>query len=104
VSKASAGALEGFKQIYWTSSLPRFLSESKKNFWSVYGTSLEAKSALDYEMRISGPTILVLGNEGEGMSDKVSKLCDELYLIPGESNVESLNVGVAAGILIRAFG
>ncbi|MGO8995038.1 MAG: TrmH family RNA methyltransferase, partial [Polyangiaceae bacterium] len=46
------------------------------------------------------PTILVLGNEREGLGDRVRATCDAIVGIPGSGAVESLNVAVAAGVLI----
>jgi TrmH RNA methyltransferase len=48
----------------------------------------------------AGATVLVLGNEREGLADRVRAQCDALVAIRGAGRVESLNVGVAAGILI----
>jgi RNA methyltransferase, TrmH family len=46
------------------------------------------------------PLVLVVGHEREGMSERVWKVCDAVVAIPGTGAVESLNVGVAAGILM----
>jgi tRNA G18 (ribose-2'-O)-methylase SpoU len=46
------------------------------------------------------PTLLVLGNEREGMSDRVRAECSAIVAIRGTGAVESLNVAVAAGVLI----
>jgi TrmH family RNA methyltransferase len=46
---------------------------------------------------------LVVGNEGNGMTDDVRTSCDRLVAIPITGAVESLNVGVAAGILLHAL-
>ena len=46
------------------------------------------------------PTVLVLGNEREGLADRVRAQCDAIVAIPGSGAVESLNVAVAAGVLI----
>jgi TrmH RNA methyltransferase len=50
--------------------------------------------------RFARPTILVLGNEREGLGDRVRAQCDAIVAIRGAGTVESLNVAVAAGILI----
>jgi len=44
--------------------------------------------------------VLVIGNEGQGMSEKVSSLCDEYLYIKMNEKAESLNAGVAASILL----
>jgi TrmH RNA methyltransferase len=46
------------------------------------------------------PTVLVLGNEREGLGERVRAQCDAIVAIPGSGAVESLNVAVAAGVLI----
>jgi tRNA G18 (ribose-2'-O)-methylase SpoU len=46
------------------------------------------------------PTVLVMGHEREGMSERVRAQCDAIVAIPGTGTVESLNVGVAAGVLM----
>ena len=48
----------------------------------------------------SGKVALVIGNEGKGMSKLVTDACDFLASIPIDSNVESLNASVAAGIMM----
>jgi TrmH RNA methyltransferase len=49
------------------------------------------------------PTVLVLGHEREGLSERVRALCDARVAIVGTGAVESLNVGVAAGVMIAAL-
>jgi tRNA G18 (ribose-2'-O)-methylase SpoU len=46
------------------------------------------------------PSILVLGNEREGLGPRIRAQCDAIVAIRGTGAVESLNVGVAAGVLI----
>ncbi len=46
------------------------------------------------------PTLLVLGNEREGLGERVRACCDAIVAIPGSGAVESLNVAVAAGVLV----
>lgn len=53
--------------------------------------------------RWSRPVILVMGHEREGVSERVRAQCDALVAIPGSGTVESLNVAVAAGILLGAL-
>lgn len=50
--------------------------------------------------RFDGPTLLVLGNEREGLADRVRAQCDSLVAIRGAGRIDSLNVGVAAGVLL----
>lgn len=46
------------------------------------------------------PVVLVMGHEREGLGERVRAQCDAVVAIPGRGTVESLNVGVAAGILV----
>jgi TrmH RNA methyltransferase len=46
------------------------------------------------------PVVLVVGNEREGLGDRVRAQCDQLVRVPGSGAVESLNVAVAAGVLL----
>lgn len=54
-------------------------------------------------LAVAGPTVLVMGHEREGLSPRVRALCDARVSIAGSGRLESLNVGVAAGILIAAL-
>lgn len=55
--------------------------------------------------KISKSDVIVLGNEGHGVSDKTAELCDDTVFIPMCSNTESLNVSMAAGIFMwELFG
>ena len=53
-----------------------------------------------YEQDLTGPIGIVIGNEGSGMSDKVTKKCDFLVKIPMLGKVTSLNASVSTGIVI----
>ena len=55
-------------------------------------------SACDVDL--SGPVALVLGGEGAGLSSKLVERCDALVSVPLSGDLESLNVSVAAGILM----
>ena len=69
----------------------------KEGFWIV-GTDMEGT---DYtEIDYKGKIVLVIGNEGKGMSSLVEKNCDFIASIPMRGTTNSLNASVAAGILI----
>lgn len=69
----------------------------------VLGADGHAKTAMT-DVRISRPVVLVFGNEREGLHKRVRARCDQLVAVRGSGRVESLNVAVAAGILIAALG
>lgn len=82
-----------------TTDLADTLSRLRSGGVKVYGADGHATAdalRLDYER----PSLLVMGNEREGLGPRVRAQCDAVVAIRGTGQVESLNVGVAAGILI----
>lgn len=98
VMKTSAGTLINMK-IICVSNLVNTIKKLKKNNFWVVGTSLE--KSIDYrKIDYSGKVVLIIGNEGHGMSRLVSEECDFIANIPMYGNVNSLNASVASGIMI----
>ncbi|XP_021723536.1 uncharacterized protein LOC110690935 [Chenopodium quinoa] len=130
VSKASAGSLE-LMEIRSCKNMMQFLTSSSENGWRVLGGSVASRAVPLREIAPGEPTILVLGSEGTGLRPLVERSCTQLVRIPGnipmdisltgvEDNVEadtenklsaeefqsfmaveSLNVSVAAGVLLH---
>lgn len=98
VAKASAGAIEHVK-VAKTVNLNRLIDDLKaRNVW-VVGTSGDA--TMDYtEWDWTTPSALVLGSEGSGLHRLVAENCDALVKIPMYGKIESLNVSVAAGVVL----
>lgn len=98
VMKTSVGTLSTMK-ISQVSNLSTTIDYLKKqNFW-IIGTALE--DSIDYrEIDYSGKTVLVIGNEGSGLSKLVRKKCDFIAKIPMYGTTNSLNASVASGIMI----
>jgi 23S rRNA (guanosine2251-2'-O)-methyltransferase len=98
VTKASAGASEHLP-IAKVTNIARTVEELKeKNLWTV-GLDERGKQTydtLDYKMDCA----LVLGAEGKGLHDLVKKKCDFLVSIPMLGKVPSLNVSVAAAVVL----
>ncbi len=65
----------------------------------VVGTSAHADEVV-FEHDFSGPTLIVLGNEAEGMSHRLAEMCDASVKIPMSGSASSLNVAAAAAILL----
>jgi len=99
-SKASAGALERFPVVQ-EGNLARALERLRRDRFFVYGAALEEDAVEFGEAEAAPRTVLVVGNEGEGLRALTRKRCDCLLRIPGRAGTESLNVNVAAGILLR---
>ena len=98
VSKSSAGATEHIK-VAKVSNINNFIEELKKqNIW-VVGTTMDA--SIDHtEWDWKRPSALVLGGEGKGLHRLVSEKCDVLVKIPMYGKIDSLNVSVAAGVIL----
>jgi TrmH family RNA methyltransferase len=79
--------------------LDKTIEMIKKNNITLIGTSLKKSKDLN-EINSKEKYAIVLGNEGNGVSDKVLSLCDEIVRIDMEKECESLNVGVASGIIL----
>jgi 23S rRNA (guanosine2251-2'-O)-methyltransferase len=95
VVKASAGTL--FKlPIYFCEKLETLLPDL--NDADIYALSLEAKNDI-YTIKEGEKSIYVLGNESEGISPEVEKLCNDKIIIPMNREVESLNVAVTAALI-----
>lgn len=98
VVKTSAGATEHVR-IAKVKNLNRLIEELKRNNIWVVGTSAEAETdytAWDWRK----PSALVLGGEGKGLHRLVAENCDVLVKIPMRGKIESLNVSVAAGVVL----
>lgn len=116
VSKASAGAVE-VMDVFSTDDLAGFLQARAQQGWLVAGTvrSPGPETAHTPERPVTNcleflwdqPTLLVLGNEGSGLSPEVQACCQVLLtILPGRplpTGLESLNVSVAAGILLHSI-
>ena len=70
----------------------------ERGFW-IYGLD-ERATATHFETDFAKPTALVLGSEGKGLHEHTRKLCDVLIRIPMAGPVASLNVSVAAGVVL----
>lgn len=81
------------------SDLESVIKELKQKNIKVIGTSLKSSISLENVTKTSDYAI-VLGNEGNGVSNNILDLCDEIVRIDMNESCESLNVGVSAGIIL----
>ena len=95
VISASKGAIFTIP-IYQDRELKEF-----KNKFTLLGTSLQSEQYIE-QVNISSPFIIVLGNEGQGISQENLSLCDVVTKID-MSNIDSLNVAIAGGIMLYEF-
>jgi len=83
-----------------TSEKIRFLKEKQKEGYQLVVTHLSSQSISYQEVDYTKPTIIILGNEKEGVSKDVIALADEVIIIPMRGMVQSLNVSVATALLL----
>lgn len=95
--KSSAGASEHML-IARVVNISAALEELKAAGLWIAGADMAGESM--YRQDMTGAFALVIGNEGEGLSRLVKERCDYLISIPMKGHVDSLNAGVAAGILL----
>jgi len=98
VAKTSAGAIDHMK-VAKVGNLNRLIEDLKeRNIW-VVGTSVDTDvSYNDWDW--TRPTAVILGGEGSGLHRLVAENCDMLVKIPMYGKINSLNVSVAAGVLL----
>ena len=96
VVQASMGAIFRIKVTYC--DLEDYLKKSKE---TIFGALLEGQNI--YKKSVEPKGILVLGNEGNGISEKIIPFITEPITIPRFGQAESLNVSVATGILLSEF-
>ncbi len=98
VARSSAGAVEHLP-IAVVTNLARYLEEVKGPQLWVYGAAGDAGTSL-WETDLTGGVALVFGAEGKGLRPLVRRSCDALVSIPLGGKVDSLNVSVAAALLL----
>lgn len=97
-ARMAEGGLENVP-VFTSTDLSSTLRDCREQGWFVVGTDLNAKETL-YSAKIKFPAVVVLGNEQEGLSNRVKQRCDALVRVPGKGDLQSLNVSVAAGIVL----
>ena len=101
--------MEVFEGLYRTKSARDFILNSKSKNFLIIGSSLTGSSSftnLQSNINTNKPKglVLLVGNEGKGLSDEILNLCDCNFLIQSSASIpedlKSLNVGVATGIIL----
>jgi 23S rRNA (guanosine2251-2'-O)-methyltransferase len=96
--KASAGALNSFP-VCREKSITKTIGFLKESGLKVICAVEKSSPAADSSL-LTGPAVLILGSEDKGISRELLALADHIVRIPISGNISSLNVSVAAGILI----
>lgn len=96
VARTSAGALN-YTPVAKVTNLGATMEELKKEgLWFVCA---DMDGTTMYDLNLTGPIGLVIGNEGEGAGRLVKEKCDFVASIPMKGDIDSLNASVAAGVL-----
>ncbi len=96
--KSSAGALEHLN-VCRVNSLIKAVDDLHLNGIKVFTSEMKAKHKL-YELNLNEPCCIIMGNEEKGVQSFLSKAADEKFSIPMKGEFDSLNVSVAAGIIL----
>ena len=96
VARTSAGALN-YTPVVKVTNLSKTIEELKeRGLWFVCA---DMDGEVMYDLNLTGPIGLVIGNEGEGVSRLVREKCDFVAKIPMNGDIDSLNASVAMGVL-----
>ncbi|MDQ6707986.1 MAG: 23S rRNA (guanosine(2251)-2'-O)-methyltransferase RlmB [Acidobacteriota bacterium] len=101
VAKAAAGALE-YLPITRVTNVNRTLEDLKKRGFWIYGVD-ERGAEVYNQVAWAAPAAIVFGGEGKGLHEQVRRHCDVQVRIPTAGKISSLNVSVAAGVVLFAF-
>ena len=96
--KASAGALAKIK-VGRVNSFANLIGWLQNNDWQVLASDLKATQQL-MEIDFKMPTAVIIGSEGQGVSNYLLKSADEIFIIPQVGTTDSFNVSVATGIIL----
>jgi 23S rRNA (guanosine2251-2'-O)-methyltransferase len=98
VARAAAGAL-AYVPVVRIGNVNRTLEDLKRRGFWIYG--LDERGGQRYDrVEYSSPSVIVLGGEGKGLHEMVRRHCDLLVRIPMAGEIASLNVSVAAGVVL----
>jgi 23S rRNA (guanosine2251-2'-O)-methyltransferase len=99
IAKTALGAEKFVPWEFWK-NVKQEIENMKSGGWRVVGVEQDARSHDYRDFKTKQPTLFVFGNEVRGLSPQLRVLCDELIEIPMRGEKESLNVSVAAGIIL----
>ncbi len=100
VVKVSSGAAQ-YVPVSVVTNLTREIKTLKDNGFWIYGADMNGSSS--YTEKFASRTAIVMGSEGDGISNLVRKNCDYITSIPMRGHIDSLNVSFATGILLYEF-
>ena len=99
IAKTALGAEKYISWEYEKFPVP-LIKKLRKDGWRIIGVEQDKRSKMYGTLRAKGRTVFVFGNEVRGLSKRIRDACDSLVEIPMRGRKESLNVSVAAGIVL----
>jgi tRNA (guanosine-2'-O-)-methyltransferase len=97
--KSSASALKWVEKERYK-SIKECYDSLRENGFKIYASALSESAKNLYELDLTEKVSIVLGNEHRGVSEQAAELADEKFLIPMYGMVQSLNVSVAAAVIL----
>jgi len=97
VIRSSQGML--FKINFLRGNIQEIIKKLKELNYKIYGTKVDGGKELKSVSKCE-KSVIIMGNEGNGVSKDILNMCDEYIYIPISDNCESLNVGVATSIIL----
>ncbi len=101
VLKVASGAAE-YVPYASVTNMVRALQRLKEHGYWVYGAHMRGRPV--DTVNLTGKSVIVLGAEGKGISTLVEKSCDSMVSVPTDGHIDSLNISVAAGIIMYEIG
>jgi tRNA (guanosine-2'-O-)-methyltransferase len=97
ISSASANKWIDVQKFY---SASECVNELRKNCYRIYISMLDKKAVDLFDLDLTEPCAIILGNEHRGVSEEFQKLADKTFYIPMRGMIQSLNVSVAAAVTL----
>ncbi|GHU50676.1 RNA methyltransferase [Bacilli bacterium] len=100
IVRATMGSLVEIP-VKFSTSLEDIIKECKNKKITTYATCLNKNSKVLNEINFDDSSAIIFGNEGQGLNTKDIDLCDESIYIPISNKVDSINISIAAGIIMH---
>ncbi len=97
--KSSASAFKWVEREKYKAAEDCF-NKLKGEGYTIYASALQPDAVSLYDLDFTGKSAIVLGNEHRGVSDDILRLADKIFYIPMQGMVQSLNVSVAAAVIL----
>lgn len=97
VTRVASGAVDWVPYVI-VPNLTRELEKLKENGFWIYGADMGGQAV--YDINLTGKTVLIMGSEGKGLHRLVKEQCDGIVSVPIDGHIDSLNVSVAAGVVL----